>query len=55
VPFDAPALAEAAYYLVYPTELSHGRPLASFREWLLGQSEAYGAANPALASEVDDD
>ncbi|MGF7136523.1 LysR family glycine cleavage system transcriptional activator [Paraburkholderia sp. EB58] len=55
VPFDAPALAEAAYYLVYPTELSHGRPLASFREWLLGQAAAYGAANPVLASEADDD
>jgi LysR family glycine cleavage system transcriptional activator len=55
VPFDAPAIAEAAYYLVYPTELSHGRPLASFREWLLEQAAAYGAANPVLASEADED
>jgi LysR family glycine cleavage system transcriptional activator len=55
VPFDAPALAEAAYYLVYPTELSHGKPLASFREWLLREAAMYGTANPALAHEADDD
>ena len=52
VPFDAPAIAAAAYYLVYPTELSHGRPLASFREWLLAQAAAYGMANPVLAREA---
>jgi DNA-binding transcriptional LysR family regulator len=51
VPFDAPAVTEAAYYLVYPTELSHGKPLASFREWLLREAATYAAANPRLTAE----
>lgn len=55
VPFDAPALAEAAYYLVYPTELSHGKPLASFREWLLQQAATYEAAHPQLADANDEE
>ncbi|MFM0592028.1 MULTISPECIES: LysR substrate-binding domain-containing protein [Paraburkholderia] len=49
VPLAAPAIADSAYYLVYPTELSHGKPLASFREWLLHEAADYGAVNPALA------
>jgi LysR family glycine cleavage system transcriptional activator len=50
IPFDAPMLADSAYYLVYPTELSHGKPLASFREWLLQQAQAYVKENPAVAA-----
>ena len=53
VPFDAPAIAEAAYYLVYPTELSHGKPLARFREWLLQEASTYEAAHPQLAGAAD--
>ncbi|PCE23788.1 LysR family transcriptional regulator [Paraburkholderia acidicola] len=55
IPFNAPAIAEAAYYLVYPTELSHGKPLASFREWLLQEAGTYAAANPQLADSGDGD
>lgn len=55
IPLDAPAVADSAYYLVYPTELSHGKPLASFREWLLGEAAAYGAVNPGLAGNSDTD
>ena len=43
IPFDARSSVESAYYLVYPTELSHGRPLESFRSWLLEQAGAYNA------------
>ncbi|PQV46437.1 LysR substrate-binding domain-containing protein [Paraburkholderia sp. BL21I4N1] len=50
-PLAAPAVADSAYYLVYPTELSHGKPLASFREWLLHEAADYGAVNPELAGE----
>lgn len=42
IPFDPPAMPNAdqgnAYYLVYPTELSHGKPLEAFRAWLLEQA-----------------
>lgn len=55
MPLDAPAVADAAYYLVYPTELSHGKPLASFREWLLQEAAAYSAVNPELAGNSDTD
>ena len=41
IPFEATAIAESAYYLVYPTELSHGKPLERFRAWLLEQASAY--------------
>lgn len=51
IPLDAPAVADAAYYLVYPTELSHGKPLTIFRDWLLQEAAAYGSANPELADE----
>jgi len=44
VPFAATAIAESAYYLVYPTELSHGKPLEQFRAWLLEQASTYGGA-----------
>jgi DNA-binding transcriptional LysR family regulator len=50
VPFDAPEVADSAYYLVYPTELSHGKPLTNFREWLVEQAAAYVAENPELAA-----
>ncbi len=50
VPYAAPAATRAdagdgdaaAYYLVYPTELSHSKPLEAFRDWLLEQARAYG-------------
>lgn len=41
VPFDVTSVASSAYYLVYPTELTHGKPLALFRQWLLEQASAY--------------
>ncbi len=50
VPYAVPAAAreamrdDAAYYLVYPTELSHSKPLEAFREWLLGQAREYAEA-----------
>ncbi len=53
VPFDAPVIAESAYYLVYPTELSHGKPLTSFREWLLQEAAAWRAAHPVLAVDAE--
>ncbi|WP_433695682.1 LysR family transcriptional regulator [Paraburkholderia phenoliruptrix] len=49
IPFAAPAapaaatVEESAYYLVYPTELSHGKPLELFRSWLLDEAAAYNA------------
>lgn len=43
VPFDAAAVADDAYYLVYPTEFSHSKPLELFRAWLLEQASAYAA------------
>ncbi|MDR5818776.1 MULTISPECIES: LysR family transcriptional regulator [unclassified Caballeronia] len=43
VPFEASIKADSAYYLVYPTELSHGKPLEKFREWLLKQASEYTA------------
>ncbi|CAH2803906.1 MAG: Transcriptional regulator, LysR family [uncultured Paraburkholderia sp.] len=39
----ATAVEESAYYLVYPTELSHGKPLELFRSWLLDEAAAYNA------------
>ncbi|WP_179404512.1 LysR substrate-binding domain-containing protein [Burkholderia guangdongensis] len=44
-PFDATAVEDGGYYFVYPTELSHGKPLERFRAWLLEQASAY--AGPA--------
>ena len=43
IPFDTATTVDSAYYLVYPTELSHGKPLALFRTWLLEQASAYSA------------
>jgi len=43
IPFAATAVEESAYYLVYPTELSHGKPLELFRTWLLKEAAAYNA------------
>ncbi|MEJ8796371.1 LysR substrate-binding domain-containing protein [Trinickia caryophylli] len=43
IPFESSSPAESAYYLVYPTELSHGKPLERFREWLLEQASEYNA------------
>ncbi|RQR23278.1 hypothetical protein DIE22_37275 [Burkholderia sp. Bp9142] len=31
IPVDISSHADSAYYLVYPTELSHGKPLELFR------------------------
>lgn len=44
IPFDVASAVDSAYYLVYPTELSHGKPLELFRSWLLEQASAYNAA-----------
>jgi LysR family glycine cleavage system transcriptional activator len=44
IPFAAKSSVDSAYYLVYPTELSHGKPLEVFRSWLLEQASAYTAA-----------
>jgi len=44
IPFEAPAIADGGYYFVYPTELSHGKPLEMFRAWLLEQASAYNAS-----------
>jgi DNA-binding transcriptional LysR family regulator len=55
IPLDTPAVADSAYYLVYPTELSHGKPLASFREWLLQEATAYRMVYPELAGTPDPD
>ncbi|MFM0070414.1 LysR substrate-binding domain-containing protein [Paraburkholderia sediminicola] len=46
IPFEAATVADSAYYLVYPTELSHGKPLDLFRTWLLEQAGAYKAPKP---------
>ncbi|MEM5342894.1 LysR substrate-binding domain-containing protein [Paraburkholderia azotifigens] len=43
IPFDAAAAVDSAYYLVYPMELSHSKPLEAFRAWLLEQASAYNA------------
>ncbi|WP_025602665.1 LysR substrate-binding domain-containing protein [Burkholderia sp. WSM2230] len=45
IPFAATTVEESAYYLVYPTELSHGKPLELFRTWLLEEAAAYNARN----------
>jgi DNA-binding transcriptional LysR family regulator len=55
IPLDTPAVTDSAYYLVYPTELSHGKPLASFREWLLQEATAYRMVYPELAGTPDPD
>ncbi|SDV48980.1 LysR family transcriptional regulator [Chitinasiproducens palmae] len=52
VPFEAKFSADSAYYLVYPTELSHGRPFERFRDWLLAEAGAYRAAEAAAQTEV---
>jgi len=52
MPFEAPVVAESAYYLVYPTELSHGKPLTSFREWLLQEALAWRTAHPVLDADA---
>ena len=43
IPFNVSSTVDSAYYLVYPTELSHGKPLELFRAWLLEQASAYNA------------
>jgi DNA-binding transcriptional LysR family regulator len=43
VPFEATTKVDSAYYLVYPTELSHSKPLEQFRLWLLQQASQYDA------------
>ncbi|CAB3728228.1 LysR substrate-binding domain-containing protein [Paraburkholderia rhynchosiae] len=43
IPFAATTVEDSAYYLVYPTELSHGKPLELFRTWLLEEASAYNA------------
>jgi DNA-binding transcriptional LysR family regulator len=43
IPYAATTIADSAYYLVYPTEMSFGKPLESFRGWLLEQASAFNA------------
>lgn len=43
IPFAATTVEDSAYYLVYPIELSHGKPLEMFRTWLLEEAGAYKA------------
>jgi LysR family glycine cleavage system transcriptional activator len=43
IPFAVKSSVDSAYYLVYPTELSHGKPFEVFRAWLLEQASAYNA------------
>jgi LysR family glycine cleavage system transcriptional activator len=41
ISFKATSSVDSAYYLVYPTELSHGKPLDAFRTWLLEQASKF--------------
>lgn len=50
VPFDAASTADSGYYLVYPTEFSHSKPLELFRSWLLEQASVY--ASPEKSEEA---
>jgi len=43
IPFEASSATDSAYYLVYPTELSTGKPLELFKAWLLEQASTYNA------------
>ena len=47
IPFETtrPVASDAAYYLVYPTALSHGKPLDVFRTWLLDQAGTWAASH----------
>jgi LysR family transcriptional regulator, glycine cleavage system transcriptional activator len=40
-PFERATTAEGAYYLVYPTELTHGPALTDFRTWLREEADGY--------------
>ena len=42
-PFASTSQEAGAYYLVYPTEFSHGKPLELFRTWLQEQAASYTA------------
>lgn len=54
IPFAAAMQADAAYYLVYPTELRHGHTFEQFRAWLLQQARRYATqkANESTLPEV---
>jgi LysR family transcriptional regulator, glycine cleavage system transcriptional activator len=43
IPFAARSVVDSAYYLVYPTEFSYGKPLGLFRVWLLEQANIYNS------------
>lgn len=43
VPYQTTVSQDAAYYLVYPSEFRHGKPLEMFRSWLLEQAASYCA------------
>ncbi|MDR5799187.1 MULTISPECIES: LysR substrate-binding domain-containing protein [Caballeronia] len=43
-PFDFALTSEDAYYLVYPTDLSHSAPLQGFREWILKAAKEFEQA-----------
>lgn len=45
IPFDAASAVDSAYYLVYPTEFSRGRPFEAFRTWLLEEAAKWDNEN----------
>jgi LysR family glycine cleavage system transcriptional activator len=47
IPYQTSGITESAYYLVYPTELSHGKPLTQFRHWLLQEAADYAQEQQA--------
>jgi LysR family glycine cleavage system transcriptional activator len=55
IPFESTSVVDSAYYLVYPTDLSHGKPLSVFRTWLLEQAIAYGATSASGAHYAEPD
>lgn len=43
-PVDRVTVAEGAYYLVYPTELTHNASLTAFRDWLVVEAGSFAEA-----------
>lgn len=49
IPYHTPIKSSASYYLVYPTELKHGKSLEIFRNWLLEQAASYSEQSTKAA------
>jgi len=49
-PFELGLTSDDAYYLVYPTDMSHSAPLEAFRRWILMASQAFF---PAQSSRIE--